>query len=187
LAGSWTRYSDELELQGVLRHGGPFGESNNQEYWSFDWLFLYFELAGNGTATKERPVWRGYSDASFFRMQDRLLFLELHTCENPVLIVDDNCLLECRCCRLFKCPVNWIIIDVVITIFDGMKLQDKSVADAVLCEKVRLLTISKLRSALNTCRFSVEISFPPEIETMYGLSVVGCMHVFFSPKNCAIT
>jgi len=157
--------------------------------WSIgvDWLLLYFELAGNGTSTKERPIWRGYSDALFFRTQDRLLFLELHTCENPILIVDDNCLLECRCCRLLERLVNWIIIDVVITVFDGMELQDESVADAVLVDKVRLLTISTHRSARNTCRFSVEISFPPEIETMYGLSVVGCMHVFFSPKNCAIT
>ena len=148
---------------------------------------MYFELADNGTATKERPVWREYSDALFFRTRDRLLPLELHTCENPILIVDDNCLLECRCCRLLERLVNWIVINVVITVFDGMELQDKSVADAVLFVKVRLLTISTHRSALNTCRFSVEISFPPEIDTMYGLSVVGCMHVFFSPKNCAIT
>ena len=103
------------------------------------------------------------------------------------MIVDDNCLLECRYCCLLERLVDWIVINIVITVFDGVELQDKSVADAVLFEKVRWLTISKLRSALNTCRFSVEISFPPEIETMYGLSVVGCMHVFFSPKNCAIT
>jgi len=117
--------------------------------WSIgvDWLFLYFELTGNRTATKERPVWRGHPDALFFRTQDRLLFLELHTCKDPILIVDDNCFLECRCCRLLERLVNWIVINVVITVFDGMELQDKSVADAVLFEKVRLLTISKLRSA----------------------------------------
>ena len=83
--------------------------------------------------------------------------------------------------------MNGIIINVVVTIFDGMKLQDESVGDAVLVGDVRLSMIPTLSSVLNTCRFSVEISFPPEIDTMYGLSVVGCMHAFFSPKNCATT
>jgi hypothetical protein len=64
--------------------------------------------------------------------------------------------------------VNRVIINVVVTIFDGMKLQDESVGDAVLVGDVRLLMIPTLSSALNTCRFSVEISFPPEIDTMYG-------------------
>jgi hypothetical protein len=152
---------------------------------------LYFGLVRNNTLINRSLIMRGQPNAISFPMQNmpffRLQLLLSHICKHSILVIDHDRLLQCRCCRLFKSFVNRIVINVVVAVLDRVELQDKRVADAVLINEVRLLTMAIFSLVLNTCRFSVEISFPPEIDTMYGLSVLGCMHAFFNPKNCAIT
>lgn len=76
-----------------------------------------------------------------------------------------------------------VTVYIVIPIFVRIELQDKSVADSALGPTVSPPTCQPTGTSSAVPASSVEISLPPDIDTIYGLCVLGCTHVFFKPKD----
>lgn len=103
------------------------------------------------------------------------------TRENAVLKIDDGRLFDYFISRVFEGLVGWVVVDIVIPVFNRVELHDKSMSDTML-DKVSNVCLVE-GTGPSTWRFSVEISLPPATDTMYGLAVLGWIQALLSPKK----
>ena len=70
-----------------------------------------------------------------------------------------------------------IVVDIVVAIFVGIEMEYEGVRHAIL--RVFSRSAQGSYNSNSTCRASIELSFPPDIDRIYGARVLGWMHVFF--------
>lgn len=92
--------------------------------------------------------------------------------EDTFLEVNDYRLLHNSSSSVLKCLVRRIFLHIVVPFRTRGKPEDESVANTILQPHVRSLHAYITRVS-GTCRPSMDVSFPPVIDIMYGLRVFG--------------